>query len=83
MDRDNAIRTRAHQLWEEEGQPHGRHEEHWNRAKEELDIPEEGGEVGGMLGGQSRDAAPTALSGSVEGSADKESEPAKPKRGKS
>lgn len=30
------LRERAYQLWEEEGGPHGRHEEHWRRAEAEL-----------------------------------------------
>lgn len=29
-----AIRTRAHQIWEEEGCPHGRDEIHWQKAYE-------------------------------------------------
>jgi large subunit ribosomal protein L21 len=29
-----AIRARAHQIWEEEGRPNGRHEIHWQRAYE-------------------------------------------------
>lgn len=70
MDNDDNIRTRAHQLWEQEGQPEGRHEEHWNRAKEELDVPVQSGEVGGMLGGQTREATPDVNAGSVSGEAD-------------
>lgn len=31
-----AIRARAHQIWEEEGQPNGRHEIHWQRAYEAI-----------------------------------------------
>lgn len=31
-----AIKRRAHQLWEEEGRPHGRHEHHWQQAEAEL-----------------------------------------------
>ena len=30
------IRERAHQLWEEEGRPEGRADEHWARARAEL-----------------------------------------------
>ena len=29
-----AIRARAHQIWEEEGRPNGRHDVHWQRASE-------------------------------------------------
>ena len=31
-----AIRARAHQIWEEEGRPNGRHEIHWQRAYEAI-----------------------------------------------
>jgi len=40
---DHPIRKRAHQIWEEEGRPDGKHEEHWRRAKSEVhgleDLP--------------------------------------------
>jgi len=39
-DHEDAIKQRAHQIWEEEGRPEGRHEEHWMRALEEMaDTP--------------------------------------------
>jgi large subunit ribosomal protein L21 len=31
-----AIRARAHQIWEDEGRPNGRHEIHWQRAYEAI-----------------------------------------------
>jgi len=41
---DSAIRKRAHQIWEEEGRPHGKHDEHWQRAASEVhgleDLPQ-------------------------------------------
>ncbi len=30
------IRERAYALWEEQGRPQGRHEEHWAQATQEL-----------------------------------------------
>jgi hypothetical protein len=30
------VRTRAYEIWEREGQPHGRHQDHWHQAKTEL-----------------------------------------------
>lgn len=33
---DDRIRTRAYQLWEEEGRPEGKHEDHWQRASREI-----------------------------------------------
>jgi len=35
-DLEEMIRHRAHEIWEEEGRPHGRHEEHWQRAAGEI-----------------------------------------------
>ena len=37
------IEKRAHALWEAEGQPHGRHEEHWRRAAREIETEEAAG----------------------------------------
>lgn len=37
------IRQRAHEIWEEEGRPDGKHEEHWRQAAEELGLTEEDG----------------------------------------
>jgi hypothetical protein len=33
---DVKVRERAYQLWEAEGRPDGRHEEHWYQAEREL-----------------------------------------------
>jgi hypothetical protein len=35
-DRDERIRQRAYEIWEREGRPHGREEEHWRMALDEL-----------------------------------------------
>jgi hypothetical protein len=35
-DLEEMIRQRAHEIWEQEGRPHGRHEEHWQRAAGEI-----------------------------------------------
>ena len=35
-ERDQAIRQRAHEIWEREGRPDARHEEHWRLAEQEL-----------------------------------------------
>jgi len=34
------VRKRAYTIWEAEGRPEGRHEEHWYRAEQEI-TPEE------------------------------------------
>ncbi|WP_210529292.1 DUF2934 domain-containing protein [Rubellimicrobium arenae] len=51
---DEDIRRRAYELWEKEGRPHGRHEEHWRQALEH------GGD--GADTGQAPDAMPEAVS---------------------
>ena len=33
---EELIRQRAHEIWEQEGRPHGRHEDHWQRAAGEI-----------------------------------------------
>ena len=30
------VRERAHQIWMQEGHPHGRHDDHWRKAESEL-----------------------------------------------
>jgi len=37
QNREERIRHRAHQLWEEAGRPDGREAEHWERASREVD----------------------------------------------
>ena len=39
MTREERIRERAYQIWESEGRPSDRHDEHWRRA--EVEIEEE------------------------------------------
>ena len=41
-DREHKVRERAYALWETEGRPSGRHDEHWHRANSEFsDAPAE------------------------------------------
>ena len=40
------IERRAYALWQAEGQPQGRHEEHWHRAIRELEAEENGSAAG-------------------------------------
>lgn len=37
MDREERIRRRAHGIWEEEGRPDGRANDHWQRAFREIE----------------------------------------------
>lgn len=36
-DRDEKIRKRAHELWQQEGQPDGKPDDHWYQAEREID----------------------------------------------
>jgi Protein of unknown function (DUF2934) len=36
-EREERIRKRAYQLWEEDGSPEGRAEEYWHRARQLID----------------------------------------------
>ena len=59
MDQDDnkegRLRDRAYQLWEQEGRPEGRHEDHWRQASDEFssqtagDGQGEGGAGGDMV----------------------------------
>ena len=46
-DREHSIRQRAYEIWEMEGRPEGRHQDHWQQAARELgadaDLPRPGG----------------------------------------
>jgi hypothetical protein len=35
---EHLIRARAHQLWEQEGRPDGRAEDHWREARKLVEI---------------------------------------------
>jgi len=37
MTRDDRIRIRAYEIWQREGRPEGRHEQHWVVATREID----------------------------------------------
>ena len=32
-DREKRIRAKAHEMWEQEGRPHGKEHEHWDKAR--------------------------------------------------
>ena len=38
MDSEQEQRERAYKLWEEEGRPTGKHDEHWARASQGSDV---------------------------------------------
>ena len=61
---EDRIRTRAYQLWEEAGRPHGAHDQHWSQAEREIAPPATGGEGGAP---SQDDRARTAPKGGTPG----------------
>lgn len=55
----NRVRTLANQLWEEEGRPEGKEQEHWRRAVDRLS----GGQEAGTSGSRTRGDPDGAQSG--------------------
>lgn len=46
--REDRIRERAHELWQREGSPEGREQDHWQQAEREIDAETTGeGETAG------------------------------------
>lgn len=43
-DKDEQIRAHAYKLWDDEGRPEGRHEDHWSRAKQHVGMMGDGTE---------------------------------------
>jgi len=70
MDRNEDIKARAHQIWEEDGRPDGMHDSHWKQAEDELNVAMNSGEIGGVMGGQKLDTTPEVNAGSVSASSD-------------
>jgi hypothetical protein len=35
MDKDQERRERAYRIWEDEGRPHGKHDDHWQRSEDQ------------------------------------------------
>lgn len=40
-DREQQRRERAYKIWEDEGRPDGAHEDHWERARDQHELPEQ------------------------------------------
>lgn len=41
-DREQRVKERAYQLWESEGRPSGRQDEHWGQARREIEEEDQG-----------------------------------------
>jgi hypothetical protein len=51
-----AVRFRAYQIWDREGRPHGREQEHWFQALRELGLDEpEHDEIREAIAAQTRE----------------------------
>jgi hypothetical protein len=61
-EREDAIRRRAHQIWEQDGRPQGREAEHWERAKREI---EEGRDQSGSSAGATNPVAAASTTGGI------------------
>jgi Protein of unknown function (DUF2934) len=61
-ERDQRIRQRAYEIWEEEGRLDGQHSEHWDRAAREIDAREG---VGGGGPAQTGHSGPAATEGGL------------------
>jgi hypothetical protein len=62
-DKEERLKRRAYQMWEDEGQPEGRHQQHWRRAEEEdltrqQEATEEKPPVGAMESADRSDLEP-------------------------
>lgn len=77
-DRSERIQRRAHEIWEREGQPHGRHEDHWRQAETEIDAETGAGTGAGTDTGTAADAghAPTGSGAGTTPAEDEEAQEA-------
>ena len=69
LEKQKRIERRAYLFWEAEGQPHGRHEEHWRCAAREIEAEEIAGDVVPLARTSGRDRA-TSKSRSRSGQRD-------------
>ena len=72
QERDQRIRERAYAIWEGEGRPADRHEEHWRQACDEIDQedsnPSQPSAMPGTNGNASTGSDPSPTAGTIEGS---------------
>jgi hypothetical protein len=63
------VKTKAHEIWEREGRPAGRHDEHWRQAEAELEAEAEA-EADGDGEKSGNGSGPNEGEGSQTGAAD-------------
>lgn len=61
MERDDATRQRAYEIWLDEGQPDGKHEEHWLRAEKDLAAAHDSGAEASTKAGKAPGTPPPGL----------------------
>jgi hypothetical protein len=67
-DRQQRVKQRAYEIWESEGRPSGRHDDHWNRADRELGEQDQGrssGAIGGAAKGHAKRGATKRTAGAA------------------
>lgn len=66
-DRNQNLRERAYRIWEDQGRPEGRHEDHWHEAERsfEGEVPEPS-EKNPAAKAPRRSAGPKAANGAAE-----------------
>ena len=65
-DRQQRVKQRAYEIWESEGRPSGRHDDHWSRADRELGDQDQGrssGAIGGAAKGNAKRGATKSTAG--------------------
>lgn len=67
MNYEDRIRERAHRIWEEEGHPEGRHQDHWERACREIGSDQSGTTKSGVTPGSVPASGSTLGAGSPAG----------------
>ncbi|WP_137933786.1 DUF2934 domain-containing protein [Mesorhizobium comanense] len=77
-DRQERIRNRAHQIWQEEGQPAGQHERHWHQAAADIDREDGAGKSSAKKSAKKATATGKAKAEPKEAKAAKKT--AKPKK---
>ena len=77
---EDDIRRKAYEIWESEGRPEGRHDEHWRRAEEEVDAEDQKAQVGGT--GPIHQPGPPTTGADAQPSADTAGEAGSPPSGR-
>ncbi|MDX8483202.1 DUF2934 domain-containing protein [Mesorhizobium sp. VK24D] len=79
-DRQERIRRRAHEIWEQAGRPEGAHMQHWDQATAEIDgVKTPKAKAAPKKAAAAKAAKPKAAKAEKPAKADKPAKAAKPK----